>query len=215
MRYYLYVSDAKLEMLYEQIPLRAREKLAAELNINFAVVHATFRSETVADARHQKILMVERHLRRRIGALDEECSYVADTAVASWGPFRDYTDVVYFGGFGSGVHFGLMGSMSNCIGAPNAEPTGYSLTRYILRALSRRKVLPAGFPSGLNYPISAEELNAKAFEGVVMANQCSIEPREKIQFLARTVLSKRSSDDSAYSVYIGSPIYVAACDHEF
>ena len=212
MRYYVYISDAKLEMIYEQVPVSARETIASELNINFGIVQAKFRSETVENARHQKILMVENYLSDRISSIEDAKPYSYGVAEAAWGPFGDYQNIVYFGGFNRLTHFGLMGSMSNCIGVKNADPTGYSLTGYIVYTLAKRRLLPPRTPTGFCARVPAQELNSKALEGVVMANQCSINPVQKIEFLSRTVISRESSEENPYGVYIGSPIYVALYD---
>lgn len=212
MRYYHYISSAKLEMLYEQIVPEARERLAVDLGISIGIISANFRSEKVENAQHQKIQILERHLGSRVGSLIDPEPYVADTAVAAWGPFQDYENIVYFGGYKNGTHFGLMGSFSNCVGAPNASPSGYSLERHIVHTLARRKLLPPRTPTSSCKGTSAAEANERAFEGVVMANQCSIEPKAKIRFLARTVLASQHRDHHDYGVYIGTPIYVATED---
>ena len=213
MRYYIYISDSKLEMLYDQIPPRQRETIAAELNINLGIVQAKFSSERVENARHQKILMLEKFLGKRIGTLEHSRPYVAGVVTAAWGPYGlDYPDAVYFGGIANGVYFGLMGSMSNCIGGSNDAPTGHSLSSYVIQTLARRKMLPSRISSRLHSDMSADDINRKAFEGVIMANQCSIEPQERVRFLARTVISRNEPDSGEHPVYIGSPIYVAAYD---
>lgn len=213
MRYYIYISDSKLEMLYEQIPQRKRETIATELNINLGIVQANFSSERVENARHQKILMLEKFLGKRIGTLNDTRPYVADIVTAAWGGFSvDYPGAVYFGGTSNGLHFGLMGSMSNCIGGPNAEPTGYSLSSYVIEMFARRKLLPSKFSSRCHHDMSAGELYDEACRGVIMANQCSIDPQERIRFLARTVIKRNASNEDEYSVYLGSPVYVAAFD---
>lgn len=212
MRYYHYISAAKLEMLYEQISPEARERFAVDLGINIGIISANFRSEKVENAQHQKIQILERYLGRRVGTLIDPKPYIADTVVAAWGPFEDYENIVYFGGYENGMHFGLMGSFSNCVGAPNALPSGYSLERYIVHTLARRKLLPPRTPTSSCKGTPTAEANEKAFEGVVMANQCSIEPKTKVRFLARTVLARQCQDRHDYGVYIGTPIYVAAED---
>jgi len=212
MRYYHYISGAKLEMLYEQIAPEARERIAVDLGVNIGIVSANFRSEKVENAHHQKIQILERHLGGRVGSLLAPKPYIADTAIAAWGPFENYEYVVYFGGYESGTHFGLMGSFSNCVSAPNASPSGYSLERYIVHTLARRKLLPPRTPTSSCKGIPAAEANEKAFEGVVMANQCSIEPKAKVRFLARTVIARARRGDHCYGVYIGTPIYVATED---
>ena len=49
-RYYLYVSDAKIDMLFEQIPKRLLDRLTKELKIDIKVVSVTVK-EREQDAR--------------------------------------------------------------------------------------------------------------------------------------------------------------------
>ena len=41
MRYYVYVSDSKVDMLYSQMPRGIRDRIAAELKIDLKVISAS------------------------------------------------------------------------------------------------------------------------------------------------------------------------------
>lgn len=212
MRYYVYISDSKLEMLYEQVPAGKREEIAGELSINLGLISTKFSSEKVKNARHQKIEIVQKYLGKRVGCLDKKASYVHGKATVAWGPFGDYPEVVYFGGYSDGWHIGLVGSYSNCVGAKGvSSPAGYSLSWYLIDLLSRRKCLPPlGYRRISNF--SPKEITEAACRGVVEANTCSIRPSVEIEFLARTIVYHPEAEGIPGPVYIGSPIYVSECD---
>lgn len=214
MRYYVYISDSKLEMLYEQVPFDKREKIAGELKINLGLIQTNFKSETVANARHQKIEIVKKHLGKRVGSIGDRASYVYGRAKVAWGPFQGYPEVVYFGGPSEIAQIALVGSMSNCIGAHGcASPTGFSLSWSIIDLLARRKALPASGYRRINY-LSANKINLDACEGVIETNLCSIDPSVEIEFFARTVQCEIGNGQLRGNVFIGSPIYVAEYDHQ-
>lgn len=212
MRYYVYISDSKLEMLYEQVPAGKREEIAGELSINLGLIATKFSSEKVKNARHQKIEIVKRYLGKRVGWLDTKAPYVYGNATVAWGPFGEYPDVVYFGGYSEGWHIGLVGSHTNCIGSKGkSSPTGYSLSWFIIDLLSRRKCLPPlGHRRISNF--SSQEIMEAACRGVVEANTSSIRPSIEIEFFARTIAYLREGEGIPSPVYIGSPVYVAERD---
>lgn len=216
MRYYVYASDSKIEMLYEQVPRAKRESIASELNINLGLIQARFSSETVEAARHQKLLIIREFLAERVGGLSDGKPYSSGCSIAAWGPMERAPDVVYFGGMdhgaAAGTHYALVGSLSNCLGmAGTGSPNAYSLSYYVLGLLSKRGCLSGGQSAGRSLP--AEELKELAFRGVEEANTCSIRPDTSIEFLARTI-AYRPSAEGRPGVYIGSPLFVAECDRD-
>jgi Family of unknown function (DUF7019) len=54
MKYYTYVSDAKLDMLFAQIPSRVSKRLSAELKVDFKVVSLTLKPESEPITRYGK-----------------------------------------------------------------------------------------------------------------------------------------------------------------
>ena len=214
MRYYVYISDSKLEMLYEQVPMRNRESIAAELNINFGLIQTKFQSETVANARHQKIQMVQKYLGKKVGSIGDGKPYAHGVAKVAWGPLEEYPEVVYFGGNSNSCQLALVGSYGNCVGVSSSgSPNGYSSSSYIVGLLARRHALPNNRYAKLT-SLSADELQEHARSAVAEANICSIVPNTTIEFLARTSVRPQSPNGSGECVYIGSPIFIAERDHE-
>ena len=64
MRYFSYISDAKVDMLLPQIPKGRRETIAAELGFNVALLSGRIRAEaSILDTRVARLLAVERYIR--------------------------------------------------------------------------------------------------------------------------------------------------------
>ena len=214
MNYFVYISDSKVEMLYEQIPWSIREKFSFELSIDFGVVKARFSNTDSETARTTKLKLIEKSISRKIGTLFKPRSFFRGEMNMIWGPYHDYENFVYFGGTNENIHVGLGGTLTNCIGFPKKtteEPTSYSLSSYLVSSLAKKKELPdlqKGFTS--SYRVS--ELEERAISAVVAANSRSLLPRQKMKFLAKRVISGVASNQNNRPVLIGTPIYVACAD---
>src|SRR5260221_7756192 len=81
MRYYIYVSDRKLDMLYPQIPKKLLANIASELNINLKLLAAEFsaniRSNQNEETRYSKLRLVVRYIEKhlKVGAIDAPLAY--------------------------------------------------------------------------------------------------------------------------------------------
>ena len=76
MKYFVYMSDAKVDMLLPQIPQEVKSKLAAEIGVNVGVLSAKLKSERdtgVKPDRISRLSTVTGFLRstQNIGTVDE------------------------------------------------------------------------------------------------------------------------------------------------
>lgn len=107
LKYYLYISNTKLNMLYQQIEATGKSKRAIEWKANVAFASASVKKET-EKAPHQ-----EERLRRvteeieasgQVGTVDEPNLYVKGTLPMRWRFYKDAgrpegePPLVYFGG---------------------------------------------------------------------------------------------------------------------
>lgn len=67
--YFVYISDSKIEMLYEQIPWEGRRNLSYELGIDFGMIKAKFSNVQNTVAQSTKIKMIEKYISRRTGTV--------------------------------------------------------------------------------------------------------------------------------------------------
>jgi hypothetical protein len=120
-RYYLYVSETKVEQLYAQIPTRLRNSIATKLTIDLKVVKAEFEEKQSRESLYSKLDIVLNYLDEegRIGSADHPKLFFGEVMPLSWG-FYGYSlvsKVVYFGGHTRDTVVGLGGSFKH-LGVP-------------------------------------------------------------------------------------------------
>jgi hypothetical protein len=68
MKYYVYISDTKVDMLYSQIPQNILRKIAAELNINLGIFSLSVKGkENQEKTRYEKLKIVVNYIEKHIG----------------------------------------------------------------------------------------------------------------------------------------------------
>lgn len=213
--YFAYISDSKVEMLYEQIPWDGRKRLSYELGIDFGVVKAKFSNVKSDVARLAKVKIIEKYISRRTGTLLSPRSYFSAEIEMIWGPYwqsgEEFENFVYFGGESLGIHVGLGGTMTNCLGvSPNSGEniTSFSLSSFLLSALARGKEIP-DIRRIYSRGHKLRDIESDALNAVILANGTLAYPKQRMKFLAKRFL--HGVVDSR-TVIIGSPIYVAHAD---
>jgi hypothetical protein len=141
MKYYIYISDAKVDMLLPQIPHEIKKKVATEYGVDLKFLIAKRKVESEAeDNRITRLEAVLAFIREygNVGSVDQPDEYCEGIM-----PMRflapNYAPVVYVSGHTEKTMLGLGGSAKHMIGAvpaPNS-PTSSSFTYAILDALSQ------------------------------------------------------------------------------
>lgn len=91
MKYYLYVSDAKVDMLYSQIDKSLLKKIAVELSINLkplgAGLGATIKQIQSEETRYSKLRLVVEYVEKHldVGWIDGPETYFKGSLPMSWG----------------------------------------------------------------------------------------------------------------------------------
>jgi hypothetical protein len=214
LKYYVYVSRSKVEMLYAQIPLQQRRTLAATLQIDVPQEgHVVPDSESIDAALSTKTKLVVAFLENQdlVGTIDEPRPYFKGRLPMRWGTYAGLREVVYFGGETAKTILGLGGSLKHVVGLPGAcSAFSYSATPYLVHVLSRE--LGISEKPWPDLPDSDEGLNARALRAVELATQQCKGPMEEIDFCARTLLRGTTWDGDGRQVVLGSPIYAALID---
>jgi hypothetical protein len=146
MKYYLYISTSKVDMLYGQLATERKTKKSFELKTSVAVASATMshESEETSDTPYTKLAAVldEIESSGELGTIDEPGTYFKGTLNMKWGLLGDAgrpTDeppLVYFGGRTESTIFGLGGSTRHVIGFEGATSTSSrSATPYLVARL--------------------------------------------------------------------------------
>ncbi|MGC5660821.1 DUF7019 family protein [Micromonospora sp. WMMD723] len=225
-RYYLYVSDAKVDMLLSQIDPGHQRRRAAEFSVNLTVVGVKRSVENPGTDRLARLERVTRYLDEHadVGSVDEPGQFFRGLLPMRWGivPTTGELSLVYFGGRTDDTIVGLGGSPSHLIGAtPAAESTvrglvGSSTMPALLAGLVDEEAEPAPGPPppGVDEPDPAE---VAALASVHQAGTRLRGPTQNVEFLAKRLLHGPSpypelDGRPGMTVLLGSPLYVALVD---
>jgi hypothetical protein len=122
LRYYVYVSDAKLEMLFEQIGSAARKHISAEVKVDLKLASLTLRgADNPGPARLAKLQLVERFIEKhhQLGPIEQPGpEYFRGRMDMDWGWIGLDDRGVWFQGndFGNAQYVGLGGSRYHVLG---------------------------------------------------------------------------------------------------
>jgi hypothetical protein len=216
-KYYLYVSDAKIDMLLSQINPEASHKRGTELGVDLKVLKAKRVSEPSAGDSLARLELVVRHLLDYgdVGSVEEPGQFFWGLLPMRWGPFPVETgsSLVFFGGQTGGTTVGLGGSVKHVLGSvPDAAEHG------IGRSLMPPMLDALGVSSDLEdeYVADAVDGDLDRTDGTALAKVhetvTSLRwPAQNVEFMAKRLLHG-NDPRSGESVLLGSPIYVALVD---
>jgi len=206
-KYYIYISDTKVDMLFAQIPINILKKISAELSINLGVFNVTLRENQSEQTRFDKVHVVSNYINQHldVGDVDHPQTYFKASVAMQWGALFGGSDqnFVYFAGKTDQTIFGLGGSTQHMIGEQKGQsPGANSFTPSILAALKKLDI-HSDFPvSSHDVQISGDPLRLVA----TATGWRELGPEEPLEFLAKKLVE--GSLDSTH-VLLGTPIYVA------
>jgi hypothetical protein len=226
LKYYVYISDAKVDMLYPQIPKGRLRRLASELSINLkllaAEISTTVKNDQSQETRYSKLRLIVKYIEKEahVGTVDHPGTYFKGTLFMHWGRLEN-SDTVYFTGTSVDLSnprspfsttLGLGGSLRHVIGNTDTLPTQHApefnspsaapvllgaLINEIQLASSPNQQIPSPRdPSSILYAVSGMVGHMKG-------------PPQRFEFLARTLLQE---DYPVRRILLGTPIYVALAD---
>jgi len=198
LKYYVYISDTKLDMLAAGIPTTLRDRIVADLALDLQVVKLSLRERPSEETRYSKLRLVTKYIDDKLGVdtVDEPRAYFRGSMSMRWGPYREVkgtsNELVFFGSETDRTIVGLGGSMAHVMGAVGASfaHTPMSSTPFMLRAL--RGDLGLDSPLGHTRPDEVEDTQARALREVVITARRMPGPAEPLEFLARKLLQGRS-----------------------
>jgi serine/threonine protein kinase len=232
LKYYVYVSRTKVEMLYGQIPSVQRNNIAHRLNVDLSRLAGQVLLEgSIDDALLAKTNLVVGFLEEQglVGTINQPRPFFKGQLALRWGPYvipsganaGGSTGLVYFGGETESTIIGLGGSLHHVIGrVGGAASHSHSATPVLVNVLSRELGISAG---EMPEPPPPESLgpvdrNWRALKAVELASTQMEGPVENIEFVARLLLSGTEiqgyhrSARPPRQVLLGSPIYAALAD---
>jgi hypothetical protein len=218
MKFYLYISDAKIDMLLPQIPHETKKKIATELGFDLKIFKASRKSEEeIEDNRISRLEAVVAFLRDygNLGSVDEPDDFFEGDQEMSMA--QDPSGVL-FTSLDEDLALCLAGSTKHLIGnyAAGNGSAMMSISMGIygaLREYEKKGELSDSqqqFDPSIAVHRVAEEFNRDA--GV---------PRQRVEFIAKRLLHKQVSipdhrnpgkEKFGGQVLLGTPLYMALAD---
>ena len=208
MKYYLYCSESKLNMLYPQLSRFDRIKFQFSLNLKGFFVKLAFSNKK---NKIQKMRQLSNYIMKKcdVGSIEDPKSYIKDTAKLKWGIIpMDAGDMVLFFLQKENLTLVLGGTPNHLITQSNL-PKSEKQTRSDLFSIMF-------FFNSLNL-----EKNPTKMEIEIIRNQqipevikhISSEERlveQEVEFLAKIFLNEKDELNEKMQVIVGSPIYITA-----
>ncbi len=223
MKWYLYRSDAKLRMLFQQIAKTGAKK-AIEWKAGYSGVGLSRKSESNEEVdEDEKLKAVTERLEYdgRVGTLEEPNLYIKGIMPMRWGMYNDLGrrdavegPLVYFGGLDKDTPMllALGGSSKHVIGHEGATSTySRSSTPALVDALCR------GIETGefeRVYPKEEREEDG-IYRAIAIAQHYLRPPTQNLEFFAKTLMVGDIIGVEQYigidktKVILGTPLYVA------
>jgi hypothetical protein len=207
MKYYIYISDAKVDMLLPQIPHTGKKKTARELGFDLKILKLTRKTEEETESnRISRLETVVSFIRKygNVGSIDEPDEFIDDSQEI-W--FADATpEIAAFTGKTELTDFALVGSTKHIIGAapdPNL-PTG-SLLYSILSWLF-------SYESGNEGDYDQKNALTIVSE-ITKINARSRRPTQRLEFMAKRLLfRKKETLPASRNTLLATPLYVSMTD---
>jgi hypothetical protein len=202
LRYYLYISDAKLDMLYSQIDSKVLKTLSMEVKVDLKLASATLRkAEDPSPSRMAKLRIVEKFIdeHHSVGTNEDPgAEYFRGRMDMQWGWLA--SSIVFFRGSEDSQIVMLAGSRRHVVGeSPGENAFVGSALPHIITAVkdyisdkSAIEGLPVESAEWVD-PLRAKEVRLNT-------------PRQKMEFLAIPLAEERRADTH---LVLGTPLYVA------
>lgn len=212
MRYYIYVSETKVDMLFPQIPSKVLKGLAAELKIDLGVVSTTLRAGGSTDPKSlfAKAELVSKYIcsNEPVGTIEAPKRFFTGTHPMKWGVLSDYaSSLAFFGGTIDNRHVALIGSRRSLVGKPPSsadDKAWYSVDYYTLKYLNQD--LEQLETHDTEAKLSDLPHDFRAFAASVAQVP---ERQHTLNFLAKRVYT---TDYHGMTIIVGPPIYVSLED---
>jgi hypothetical protein len=207
-KYYIYISDSKVDMLLPQIPTEVKKKIATEFKIDFKILSASRKaeSEIVAENRVTRLEAVCDFIQEfgNVGSVAQPDEYIFDAIHLRMG-VTDEQNFVYFCGHKEYTTVVLGGSSKHLVGAEEYPPgtCNYKHNSSLPRILEYVGTILKG--NGIEKSNDTIHL----LKYITGFSSLIDSPRQRFEFLAKSLFYDSNAGGSNIPVLIGSPLYVA------
>lgn len=221
-KYYLYVSDAKVDMIYGQIPRPFLDRVSGELKVDLKLLSVSLKQSEYPETRYSKLDVVCQYIDNcfEVGDIDSPKPYFRGRTMVRWGPYGNDDRLVFFCGATPNTVFGLGGSGQYVIGATGTSAIhSHSATPFLHAVLCEE--LKIARHEGLEASgISMEDIKPTALEATYLTAQIFDGPEQEVEFLAKKLLFAPGESDpvnqwmsrEGKGVLLGSPLYVGLAE---
>jgi hypothetical protein len=210
LKYYVYISATKVNMLYPQIPPAFLRGAEAELKINLGVISTTVKGRGPEEATElpARVAAVQSYLRNEnaVGSIENPRQWTEGSMPMRWGRVSEYaSDIAFFGGVAGKKRVALIGSSDSLIGTPQSAEANHGPFYYQLKffnAMLESKGFKAG-DSQLTAPHEESNVvqnNYASLVGVALDALPSSE--QSLDFLALVLQNEPN-------LIVATPLYVA------
>jgi len=205
---YVYISDTKINMFYDQIASSDVEKVGAEYGLDVKILKWVGKREIEkVVTQMQKLERVVEFINhsKKIGTVDEPATYFSGTLDMRWGSLHG--EMALFVGKTPQTGVVLGGSVKHIIGESSQADTASSLLPAIFTVFKKHTDAEAVHTS--EYPDLSATGPERDLEDAWNVADAFLAPSQKLEFLARNYLFGQAY---ARNVVIGTPFYVALAD---
>ena len=239
-KYYIYISDTKVDMLYPQIPRKLLENIASELSINLNFLgtgaSATVKSNQSEQTRFSKLKVITKYIEKHlnVGTVDAPQAYIKGTVMMKWGTRGGI--IALFTGGTAHTDIVLTGSAQHLLveahtsGSPRGS-TATTLMEMISEIYERGEglSLTASRDQPVSWGQSVVRTNewSMAFsgegwseglarlQGLYRREFLSKWPVQRLEFLAKTLVQRQFTPPGSENkrlLLVATPIYIAFAD---
>jgi hypothetical protein len=202
-RYYLYVSEAKLDMLFDQIPQTVVPRLVSEAKVDLKIVGVSVRRAGGELNRYNRLDIVEEYLAREydIGWMSESSFWFRGDLGLRISVTGNGKGPVFMTGSDGDLVVALIGSAQHVIGHEHTSPD--------LRPGSWLPALQTLLRHGSKNPGALHDLDTLG--DTLEFSRRVTGPRTWCEFLAKQLMrgTVTGRDGREREVVIGTPLYVA------
>jgi hypothetical protein len=214
-RYYVYASDAKIDMLFSQIPAKLLSRIVGELKLDLKVLSVSVRQRESEETLYGKLRVVETFVEREldVGSVAQSASWFRGEMPMRSGVWGGQPDgLAYFSGLQDGVLLALIGSAHHLLGQrsdPSAIRVSYSGLPVLVSMMAREE--PDAPSAQRRDEIAQMPDDDHVIQEVFDFADALTGVRQPSEFLARRLLHGPVADPSGQveSVLLATPLYVA------
>lgn len=138
LKYYVYISTTKVDMLYSQIPPAFLKGAEAELKINLGVISTSLKGRGPEEAKElpARVAAVGSYIRNQneVGTVENPKQWIEGVTSMRWGCVREYaSDIAFFGGTVGKKTIALLGSSESIVGAPKVSESNHAPFYYTMK----------------------------------------------------------------------------------